>query len=89
MTEQLSEFVDLFPTLAEAAGLPKIPVCPEHDPYSVSIRQGSLRGPGGGHGGIMTEQLSEFVDLFPTLAEAAGLPKIPVCPEKDPYSVSL
>ena len=38
-------------------------------------------------GGIMTEHLSEFVDLFPTLAEAAGLPKVPVCPEKDPYSV--
>ena len=44
MTEHLSELVDLFPTLAEAAGLPKIPVCPEHDPYSVSVRWGTVRG---------------------------------------------
>ncbi|XP_067674596.1 iduronate 2-sulfatase-like [Haliotis asinina] len=31
--------------------------------------------------GIVTEQFTEFVDLFPTLAEAAELPKIETCPE--------
>ena len=37
--------------------------------------------------GIQAEQLTEFVDLFPTLAEAAGLPKVPLCPEDDPTKV--
>ncbi|ELT89141.1 hypothetical protein CAPTEDRAFT_221773 [Capitella teleta] len=37
--------------------------------------------PGLTNTGIVTEHLTEFVDLFPTLAEAAGLPKIPLCPE--------
>ena len=31
--------------------------------------------------GIVTEELTEFVDLFPTLVDAAGLPEIPLCPE--------
>ena len=31
--------------------------------------------------GIVTERLTEFVDLFPTLAEAAGLPSVPLCPQ--------
>lgn len=31
--------------------------------------------------GIVTEQLTEFVDLFPTLVEAAGLDPPPLCPE--------
>lgn len=31
--------------------------------------------------GIVTEQLVECVDLFPTLAEAAGLEPLPLCPE--------
>ncbi|XP_046579954.1 iduronate 2-sulfatase-like [Haliotis rubra] len=31
--------------------------------------------------GIVTEELTEFVDLFPTLVEAAGLPPIDLCPE--------
>ncbi|XP_046579959.1 iduronate 2-sulfatase-like [Haliotis rubra] len=31
--------------------------------------------------GIVTEELTEFVDLFPTLVEAAGLPPINLCPE--------
>ena len=44
--------------------------------------------PGLTDSGIQTEHLTEFVDLFPTLAEAAGLPKIPLCPEDDPTKVS-
>ncbi|KAL4239664.1 hypothetical protein ACF0H5_000470 [Mactra antiquata] len=31
--------------------------------------------------GIETDQLTEFVDLYPTLAEAAGLEPLPLCPE--------
>lgn len=31
--------------------------------------------------GIVTEQLTEFVDLFPTLVEAAELGTMPLCPE--------
>jgi iduronate 2-sulfatase len=30
--------------------------------------------------GIRTSQLAEFVDLFPTLVEAAGLEQLPLCP---------
>ena len=37
--------------------------------------------PGVTDAGIQTDALSEFVDLFPTLAEAAGLPTIPLCKE--------
>ena len=37
--------------------------------------------PGLTDAGIITEKMVEFVDLFPTLAEAAGLPPIPLCPE--------
>ena len=29
---------------------------------------------------LVTDKLVEFVDLFPTLAELAGLPKVPRCP---------
>ncbi|XP_046381445.2 iduronate 2-sulfatase-like [Haliotis rufescens] len=31
--------------------------------------------------GIVTEELTEFVDMFPTLVEAAGLPVLDLCPE--------
>ena len=31
--------------------------------------------------GIITEQLTEFVDLFPTLVDAAGLKPLELCPE--------
>ncbi|ESO94040.1 hypothetical protein LOTGIDRAFT_104488 [Lottia gigantea] len=31
--------------------------------------------------GIVTEKLTEFVDLFPTLVEAAGLQQMDICPE--------
>ena len=40
-----------------------------------------VRVPGLTDEGVVTEALTEFVDLFPTLAEAAGLPTIPLCPE--------
>jgi len=44
-----------------------------HAPLMVSI-------PGKTDLGVVTEELVEFVDLMPTLAEAAGLPKVPLCP---------
>ncbi|XP_052282270.1 iduronate 2-sulfatase-like [Dreissena polymorpha] len=37
--------------------------------------------PGVTDGGVSTRELTEYVDLFPTLAEAAGLPAVPKCPE--------
>ena len=37
--------------------------------------------PGVTDGGISTRQLTEFVDLFPTLVEAADLDPLPTCPE--------
>ncbi len=39
-----------------------------------------LRIPGLTDGGVTVTQLTEYVDLFPTLVEAAGLPSIPQCP---------
>ena len=33
--------------------------------------------------GIQTQNLVEFVDLFPTLVEAAGLPQLPLCQRSD------
>ena len=47
-----------------------------------------VRVPGLTDGGTVTERLTEFVDLFPTLAEAAGLPRVPLCPE-DSRTVEL
>ena len=44
--------------------------------------------PGKTDKGIVVEQLTEFVDLFPTLVEAAGFPAIPLCP-KDSTKVAL
>ncbi|KAK2146748.1 hypothetical protein LSH36_584g01035 [Paralvinella palmiformis] len=41
-----------------------------------------VRIPGLTDAGLVTEQLTEFVDLFPSLAEAAGLPPVPLCPEQ-------
>lgn len=40
-----------------------------------------VRIPGVTDHGPVTEALTEFVDLFPSLAEAAGLPSIPRCPD--------
>ncbi|KAH3769623.1 hypothetical protein DPMN_170896 [Dreissena polymorpha] len=40
-----------------------------------------IRIPGLTDNGIITNRLVEFVDLFPTLVDAVGLPPIPVCPE--------
>ena len=37
--------------------------------------------PGLTDNGIVTEQLTEFVDLFPTLVEAAGLKALQLCPD--------
>ena len=47
-----------------------------------------VRVPGLTDDGVVTEALTEFVDLFPTLAEAAGLDPIPLCP-KNPWNVTL
>ena len=43
-----------------------------HSPMMVSI-------PGLTDKGIRTEQLTELIDLFPTLVEASGLKQLPVC----------
>ena len=40
-----------------------------------------IRVPGVTDNGLVTDKLVEFVDLFPTLADLAGLPKVPYCPE--------
>ncbi|KAK2146747.1 hypothetical protein LSH36_584g01041 [Paralvinella palmiformis] len=40
-----------------------------------------IRVPGLTDSGVVTEGLTEFVDLFPTLAEAAGLEPVPLCPK--------
>jgi iduronate 2-sulfatase len=45
-----------------------------HAPMMVHI-------PGRTDGGITTEALTEFVDLFPTLVDAANLPPLELCPE--------
>ena len=40
-----------------------------------------IRIPGLTDGGVVVKQLTEYVDLFPTLVEGAGLMPIPQCPE--------
>jgi iduronate 2-sulfatase len=37
--------------------------------------------PGKTDHGIITEELTEFVDLFPTLVDAANLPSLQLCPK--------
>lgn len=40
-----------------------------------------IRVPGLTDRGVIVDQPTEFVDLFPTLVEAAALPEIPLCPK--------
>ncbi|KAK6177850.1 hypothetical protein SNE40_012733 [Patella caerulea] len=40
-----------------------------------------VRVPGLTDKGLVTERLTEYVDLFPTLVEAAGFDPLPLCPE--------
>ena len=47
-----------------------------------------VRVPGLTDNGVVTEELTEFVDLFPTLVDAAGLPRLPICPRSS-ENVSL
>ena len=37
--------------------------------------------PGKTNSGLRSSRLVEFVDIFPTIAEAAGLPKLDTCPD--------
>ena len=41
-----------------------------------------IRVPGVTDQGLETDRLVELVDIFPTLVEAAGLPQVPECPER-------
>ena len=47
-----------------------------------------LHIPGVTDQGVVAESITEFVDLFPTLVEAAGLPPLPLCPQ-DSSTVTL
>lgn len=49
-----------------------------HAPMILSI-------PGLTNQGLSTEELVEFVDLFPTVVEAIGLPVPPLCPENSSH----
>ncbi|XP_053400575.1 iduronate 2-sulfatase-like [Mercenaria mercenaria] len=44
-----------------------------------------IRIPGMTDHGITTTQLTEFVDLYPTIVEAAGLGSLPLCPENSAH----
>ena len=48
-----------------------------------------LRVPGATEEGPSTDELVEMVDLFPTLADAAGLPPLNLCSEKDATKTKL
>ena len=48
-----------------------------------------LRVPGSTKEGSSTDELVEMVDLFPTLVEAAGLPPLNLCSEKDSTKTKL
>ena len=53
-----------------------------HAPVMVSI-------PGQTDLGVESDHLVELVDLFPTLAEAAGLPRPPLCPRDHSENIAL
>ena len=48
-----------------------------------------LRVPGFTENAGVTDAFVEFVDVMPTIAEAAGLPPIPACPEGNSQNVSV
>ena len=48
-----------------------------------------LRVPGSTEEGSSTDELVELVDLFPTLVDAAGLPALELCSEKDSRKTKL
>ena len=48
-----------------------------------------LRLPGLTKAGDMTSALTELVDVFPTLVEAAGLPSLQLCPDHHSHAVAL
>jgi len=61
----------------------------KHTNFEVAARAPLIiRVPGLTDSGVRTGELVEFVDLFPTLVEAAGFPGLERCPE-DSHSVEL
>ena len=53
----------------------------KHDNFEISTNTPMMiKVPGLTDKGIVSDHLTEFVDLFPTLVEAAGLPTIEICP---------
>ena len=55
----------------------------KHNNFEVSTHAPLvIHVPGVTDGGMVTEKLVEFVDIFPTLAEVAGLPSLEICPEE-------
>ena len=47
-----------------------------------------LRVPGAA-GGVVTDGLAEFVDIYPTLVEAAGLPPLAKCPDYSRFNTVI
>lgn len=55
--------------------------------FEIATRAPMMIGiPGVTDAGIQSDQLTEFVDLFPTLVEAAGLGSIPLCPDDSTHT---
>ena len=48
-----------------------------------------IRVPGLTDNGLSTNALVEFVDIFPTLIEAAGFPPLPLCPQNYSLETAL